>query len=56
MGTQNELVEQMHAEGRKVLSWTLDQADYIQEFIQAGHFDGILTNYPSLVAYYYYVQ
>lgn len=56
MGTQNELVEQMHAEGRSVLSWTLDQADYIQEFIQTGNFDGILTNYPSLVAYYYYVQ
>ena len=56
MGTQNELVEQMHTEGRSVLSWTLDQADYIQEFIQAGNFDGILTNYPSLVAYYYYTQ
>ena len=46
----------MHAEGRKVLSWTLDHAGYIQEFIRYGNFDGLLTNYPSLVAYYYYVQ
>jgi glycerophosphoryl diester phosphodiesterase len=56
MGTQKELVDQMHAEGRTVISWTLDQADYIQEFIQTGKYDGILSNYPSLVAYYYYVQ
>ena len=56
MGTQKALVEQMHAEGRRVLSWTLDNAEYIQEFLRDGDFDGILSNYPSLVAYYYYVQ
>jgi glycerophosphoryl diester phosphodiesterase len=56
LGTQDALVAQMHAEGRKVLSWTLDHAGYIQEFIRQGNFDGLLTNYPSLVAYYYYVQ
>lgn len=56
MGTQNRNVASMHAEGRFAVTWTLDHAEYIQEFIRNGHFDGILTNYPSLVAYYYYVQ
>jgi glycerophosphoryl diester phosphodiesterase len=56
LGTQNEAVATMQAEGRFVISWTLDHAAYIQEFIHNGRFDGILTNYPSLVAYYYYVQ
>jgi glycerophosphoryl diester phosphodiesterase len=56
MGTQNDNVALMQAEGRMALTWTLDHAEYIQEFIRNGRFDGILTNYPSLVAYYYYVQ
>lgn len=56
MGTQNAVAAEMHAEGRAVLSWTLDQAGYIQEFLRNGQFDGLLSNYPSLVAYYYYVQ
>ncbi|MFZ1729473.1 MAG: glycerophosphodiester phosphodiesterase [Bacteroidota bacterium] len=56
LGTQNEAVASMRAEGRFAISWTLDQADYIQQFILNGRFDGILTNYPSLVAFCYYVQ
>lgn len=55
-GTQNSLVEQMHSEGRLVVTWTVDQANYIKEFIEEGNFDGLLTNYPSLVAYYHYIQ
>lgn len=56
LGTQNIAAAEMQAEGRVVLSWTLDHADYIQEFISSGQFDGLLSNYPALVAYYYYVQ
>ncbi|MDX9757602.1 MAG: glycerophosphodiester phosphodiesterase [Bacteroidota bacterium] len=56
MGTQNALVAAMHAEGRLVLSWTLDNAEYIQQFLRDGDVDGILSNYPSLVAYYHFVQ
>jgi glycerophosphoryl diester phosphodiesterase len=56
LGTQNDAVAQMHAEGRKAFVWTLDVQAYIQQFIREGDFDGILTNYPSLVAYYYYAQ
>ncbi len=56
LGTQNEAVAEVQAEGRRVITWTLDQAEYIQQFIRDGRFNGILSNYPSLVAYYYYVQ
>jgi glycerophosphoryl diester phosphodiesterase len=56
MGTQSALVQQLQEEGRWALVWTLDDAAYIQEFLRNGRFNGMLTNYPSLVAYYYYVQ
>jgi glycerophosphoryl diester phosphodiesterase len=56
LGTQNSDVAQMHAEGRKAFVWTLDAQAYIIQFLRDGAFDGILTNYPSLVAYYYYAQ
>ena len=55
-GTQISNVEQLHSEGRKVFTWTLDDANYIEEFINNGKFDGILTNYPTIVSYYYYIQ
>lgn len=55
-GTQNATVQQMQAEGRKVFTWTLDDATYIEEFINTGQFDGILTNYPTIVSYYHYIR
>ena len=55
-GTQTANVQQMHAEGRIVFTWTLDDASYIEEFINAGEFDGILTNYPTIVSYYHYIK
>jgi glycerophosphoryl diester phosphodiesterase len=55
LGLQNEPVAQMQAEGRRAFTWTLDVAENIQRYIQQGRFNGILSNYPSLVAYYYYV-
>lgn len=56
LGTQNELVEQMHSEGRKAFVWTLDEPSYIEEFINEGKFDGILSNYPTIVSYYHYIK
>lgn len=56
LGTQSDAVAQMRAEGRKVLVWTLDEAAYIETFLRDGEFDGILTNYPALLAFYYYTQ
>jgi len=55
-GTQNSEVQQMHAEGRLAFCWTLDETSYIEEFINEGEFDGILTNYPTIVSYYHYIQ
>ena len=56
LGTQNELVDQVHANGKLAFVWTLDVPEYIERFINYGRFDAILSNYPSCVAYYYYVH
>jgi len=55
-GTQTANVQQMQAEGRKVFTWTLDDTNYIEAFINDGEFDGILTNYPTIVSYYHYIK
>ncbi|MCW3087950.1 MAG: glycerophosphodiester phosphodiesterase [Sediminibacterium sp.] len=56
LGTQNDEVARMHAEGRKAFVWTLDVPGNIATFLKEGHFDGILSNYPSAVAFYYYAR
>lgn len=56
LGTQNDLVDEMHNEERLAVCWTIDQVPWIKEFINDGHFDGLLTNYPYVVAYYHYIQ
>lgn len=55
-GIQSADVQQMHAEGRQVFTWTLDKTNYIEQFINEGEFDGILTNYPTIVSYYHYIK
>ena len=56
LGIKTDDIAKMHAAGKKVFVWTLDVPDFIQEYIHDGHYDGVLSNYPSAVAYYYYVQ
>jgi glycerophosphoryl diester phosphodiesterase len=56
LGTQNDLVNQMHAEGRKAVTWTIDQPQWIREYMNTGSFDGMLTNYPFVVAYHHYIK
>ncbi len=56
LGTQNSLVQEMHGEGRLAVCWTIDQVQWIQEYLNDGLFDGLLTNYPYIVAYYHYIQ
>ncbi len=56
LGTQNDAVAAMHAEGRSVFVWTLDSPEFMIHFLHDGDFDGILTNYPTLTAYYFYTQ
>ncbi len=56
MGTQNNLVEQMHTEGKTVICWTIDNPAWIKDYLNHGQFDGLLTNFPSVVTYYHYIQ
>lgn len=56
LGPQTEEVKAMQAEGRTVFVWTLDEPEFIREFIAENSFDGILSNYSSVVAYYHYVD
>jgi glycerophosphoryl diester phosphodiesterase len=56
LGTQNDLVQQMHSEGRIAVCWTIDTPAWISNYLDNGIFDGFLTNYPYVVAYYHYIQ
>jgi glycerophosphoryl diester phosphodiesterase len=56
LGTQNDLVRQMHDENRLAVCWTIDAAPWIRDFINEGSFDGLLTNFPYVVAYYHYTK
>jgi glycerophosphoryl diester phosphodiesterase len=56
LGLQNDKVLKMHNEGRRVITWTMDEPEFINRYLKEGHFDGIVTNYPTLVAYYFYTQ
>lgn len=56
LGPQTEEVAAMKAEGRTVFVWTLDETEFIREFISQNNFDGILSNYSPVVAYYHYVE
>ncbi|MFT3681387.1 MAG: glycerophosphodiester phosphodiesterase [Ferruginibacter sp.] len=55
-GTQVSNVELIHSQGRRAFVWTLDVPEFIDQFIHDGKFDGILSNFPSCVAYYHYVR
>ncbi|MFD2572394.1 glycerophosphodiester phosphodiesterase [Spirosoma soli] len=56
LGPQTDEVKTMQAEGRAVFVWTLDEPKFIEEFINQTEFDGILSNYSPVVAYYHYVK
>lgn len=61
-GLMEQDVTTMHSQGRKCLVWTLDVPEFMEIYATHGgndaskRFDGILTNYPSLLAYYHYVR
>jgi glycerophosphoryl diester phosphodiesterase len=56
LGTQNDLVQQMHNEGRLAVCWTIDNPSWIEDYVNNGIFDGLLTNFPYVVAYYHYIR
>ena len=56
LGPQTQEVAAMQAEGRMVFVWTLDEPEFIQKFIGSNNFDGILSNYSPVVAYFHYIE
>lgn len=52
LGTQYALVQRAHSQMMAVVTWTMDIDEFIKEYINNSSFDGILTNYPSLVRYH----
>ncbi|GAB2571215.1 glycerophosphodiester phosphodiesterase [Spirosoma areae] len=56
LGPLTDEVKAMREMGNTVYVWTLDEPQFIREFINEGQFDGILSNYSTLVAYYHYTK
>lgn len=56
LGLLTSDVNTMHAQNRKVFCWTLDNEAFIKKYVREGDFDGILTNYPTIVSYYHYLR
>lgn len=55
-GHQDEVVSRVLEKGKKSLVWTVDIPDKIKEFMYEAKFNGIVTNRPTMGAYYYYAQ
>ena len=56
LGIQNDLVQQMHNEGRLAVCWTIDSPNWIRNYLDQGIFDGLVTNFQYVVAYNNYIQ
>lgn len=55
-GHQNEEVSAIQANGKKAVVWTVDIPDKIKEFMYEAKFNGIVTNRPTMAAYYWYAR
>jgi glycerophosphoryl diester phosphodiesterase len=55
-GLQIEQVQKMQALGKRVFVWTIDGDWLIEKFMNEAGYDGIVSNHPSLVAFYYYTK
>ena len=56
LGFIDDRVNAMHISGYRCFVWTIDATELVRSFIKKGSFDGIVTNYPSIVAYEYYTS
>ena len=54
LGPSRSTADALRAEGRRTIVWTLDQREFITPFLAENAVDGILTNYPALVAFEYH--
>jgi glycerophosphoryl diester phosphodiesterase len=55
-GPMTDQVKRMQNLGKRVFFWTVDAPEFIKVFLDEGAANGILSNYPSVVAYQYYVK
>lgn len=55
-GLQEEEVAAFHAMKKRAFVWTVDKPKKIPEFMNEGKFDGIVSNFPSIVAYYHFIR
>jgi glycerophosphoryl diester phosphodiesterase len=46
----------LRSEGKKVVYWTVDKPEFINPFLNHGNLDGLLTDHPGTVAFYYYIR
>lgn len=56
LGTLDAEVAEAHSRNMKVVTWTVDLNTVMRKYLSIGNFDGILTNYPSILAYEFYSQ
>jgi len=54
LGMMTNEINQAHAKNIKVYLWTVDDSEFMKQFIKEGLLDGILTNFPYRVAWEYY--
>lgn len=55
-GTQNSTVASLHSQGKKVITWTVNIPNQVYQYLTEGIFDGMLTDFPAQLAFYYYGQ
>ncbi|KAA5535085.1 hypothetical protein F0919_10870 [Taibaiella lutea] len=56
LGILTDDTEDAHANNIKIFTWTLDDETGISDVITKSQYDGILSNYPSILAYQFYSQ
>jgi glycerophosphoryl diester phosphodiesterase len=56
LGYLSDEVAEAQANNISVITWTLNEESFIKKYIQEANFNGILSDYPSIVAYYHYIR
>ncbi|NTS39573.1 glycerophosphodiester phosphodiesterase [Flavisolibacter sp. BT320] len=55
-GFQSDDVAKVHAAGKKAYVWSLDRVFMVENYLEKGEFDGLVTNASPVVAYWYYTE
>ena len=55
-GLEEDNVAKMHSQGRLAFVWSLDKKFMLDHYLKEGGYDGVVTNTPSVVAFWYYTN